>query len=662
MKRLGVLCLFPIVSSAAASAQATDVPSEVQMPGTQPGQVALESVSRCDNCHAGYDPAVEPFGNWSGSLMAHAARDPLFWATVAVAEQDFLGVGDLCIRCHTPQGWVEGFSTPTDGSNLRERDAESVSCDTCHQMVNPDDSEHLGVQVPPFLANDEGDPEEGYYGCAMLTFYDGSEKLGPYSDPDAPHSALPSSFHRSPDFCGSCHDVSNPVVGDLAPGNGAFTPLVPGTYSGVLGGPIEEKAAFNNFPHQYGVVERTYSEHVASALSTTPISAYESLPAELQAGAIRLARDAAVTAAPPEGNYADGTTRFFTCQSCHMPPVQGVGCNKQNVTFRDDLPLHDLTGGNTWTPDAIQYLDAQGALVLGGGLSDQETAALDAGKARALSNLQQAAALELDGNTLRIVNLTGHKLPSGYPEGRRMWIRTRWLDRGNELLREDGAYGTMTVMLDGVPTEVSSILDLEDPHTRIYEAQLGLTQEWASTLIGFGYPPGLPLDYDRTTGAVTETLGDLANEQAGEVEKSFRFALNDTVVSDIRIPPFAMDYEEAMARSCTPVPATLYGAPGTGEIYQHWDELELVPPEGAASATIELLYQTTSWEYVQFLHLANEGTVEHLAATGADLLDAWSNTGMSPPVVMASTTWRAPDHGKIRRRSAVDGVAERSID
>ncbi len=46
--------------------------------------------------------------------------------------------------------------------------------------------------------------------------------------------------------------------------------LQPGTFSGILGGPVEDKAAFNNFPHAYGAVERTSSEHKASAFAGWP--------------------------------------------------------------------------------------------------------------------------------------------------------------------------------------------------------------------------------------------------------------------------------------------------------------------------------------------------------------------------------------------------------
>ena len=47
-------------------------------------------------------------------------------------------------------------------------------------------------------------------------------------------------------------------------------------------------------------------------------------------------------------------------------------------------------------------------------------------------------------------------------------------------------------------------------------------------------------------------------------------------------------------------------------------------------------------EYVQFLSLANDGSDSLLGSTGQDLLDAWLNTGMAAPHVMAETTWSDP--------------------
>ena len=178
------LCAWLILSTSTWAA--TTVPMEVQMPGTQPGEGGnLESADKCDNCHQDDSPVVNIAHDWRGSMMSHAGRDPIYWATVAIAEQDFDGSGDLCIRCHTMGGWLAGRSTPTDASALTDADAtDAVGCDVCHKMTNPAanpllDLEPVGVQTPPFVANDGGTPVEGYYGSSQLSIFDGSAKLGP---------------------------------------------------------------------------------------------------------------------------------------------------------------------------------------------------------------------------------------------------------------------------------------------------------------------------------------------------------------------------------------------------------------------------------------------------------------------------------------------------
>ncbi len=639
-RRIFVLSLLVGVAWGIGHAALT-VPTEVQQPGSQPGDVGnIESPDKCDNCHGGYNTTYEPAHNWRGSMMAQATRDPIFWATVAVAEQDFDGAGDLCIRCHTAEGWLGGRSTPTDGSALAPSDADGVSCDVCHKLTNPDDSEWIGVQKPPFVANDGAMPPAGYYGGGMYSMWGGSDKLGPYGDAMARHQFMKSIFHRSADLCGTCHDVSNPAVGDLAHNNGAQRPLAGGTFSGVPGAPVDTKAAFNNFPYLYGIVERTFSEHRSSQVSRTLVSDFTRLPSDLQTGALKAAYDSAVVAGTG-GNYADGTPRYFTCQTCHLRPVTGQGCNK-NPPVRKDLPLHDMTGGNYWMPDAILWLDARGLLRVGGGLTTVQTAALNDGKTRALKQLAEAASLKVSGDALGIVNLTGHKLLSGYPEGRRMWLNVKWHDVSGALLREDGSYGTLDVTLDGVARQVQTILDLDDPETKIYEAHYGMTSDWARQLVALGYPTSMPLNYDRLTGTADATLGDLAAAPPGAALETFRFVVNNTVMKDNRIPPYGMSYDEAQRRNALPVPATQYGGPGPGGVFDYRDTITLHPPVGAVYATIDLLYQPTSWEYIQFLYLANTRQNAFLGAEGVNLLDAWMNTGMAAPYVMASTTWGTP--------------------
>ncbi len=47
----------------------------------------LTSDNRMD-CHGLTQNGVDPYSTWSGSLMAHAGRDPLFKAQMVTANQD----------------------------------------------------------------------------------------------------------------------------------------------------------------------------------------------------------------------------------------------------------------------------------------------------------------------------------------------------------------------------------------------------------------------------------------------------------------------------------------------------------------------------------------------------------------------------------------------
>ena len=84
-------------------------PAWSQPHGTQPNQLAspIQPSSRCTECHAGEVTAAGdtymPGDAWAPSMMANASRDPLFLATLTVAEQQLPGVaGTFCFRCHSP--------------------------------------------------------------------------------------------------------------------------------------------------------------------------------------------------------------------------------------------------------------------------------------------------------------------------------------------------------------------------------------------------------------------------------------------------------------------------------------------------------------------------------------------------------------------------------
>jgi hypothetical protein len=536
--------LFTIVATPGGIAPTTL--RDFHQPGTQPlSGASFQDHNSCASCHGGYNPAVEPAHNFRGTMMAQAARDPLFFACMAIAEQDAPGSGDLCLRCHTPFGWLSGRSQPTSGAGLIALDRDGVSCDFCHSAVNPiyqagvsppEDEPILNGLLPAHLPANHAN---GQYVVDPQT-----RRRGPFADAVAPHAFLESPFHRSSEFCGTCHDVSNPVFNrvsgpDYAPG------------------PLDQKAT-SFLSTDLLPLERTYSEWKNSAY---PGGVYA-----------------------PEfaGNKPDGIVS--TCQDCHMRDVSGTGCNDPGAPTRPDLPLHDMTGGNTWLPSIIAALDP----------GETDAAALSAGAARATAMLQKAATVAVNvvpeaswfRAQVTVTNRTGHKLPTGYPEGRRMWLHVIARDDQNAVVYESGAYSPGT----GVLTH--------DADATIYEIEIGLSPAFAQ--------------------AIGQSSGP-----------SFHFALNDSVYRDNRIPPLGFTNAAFATFGGQPLdpsqPAPRYPDG------QNWDRPEYLLPLTARTVTATLYYQTTSKEFVEFLRDAN---VTNTA--GQQMYDLWTANGRAAPVAMAT--------------------------
>jgi hypothetical protein len=512
---------------------------DMDMPGTQPHEGAIldDPDVSCASCHGNYDTANEPWYTWRGSMMAQAARDPFFFACMAVAEQDAPSVGDLCIRCHSPGGWQEGRSVDTSGDLLTVKDRHGVQCDFCHRAVDfnyvagvspMEDVEVLANVVPLPLQ----------YANGQFINDPAPLRRGPYADAQASHAFVESPFHRSADICGTCHDVSSPVFNRTGPYD-----YTPNTFN--LQHPDMDLR--NMLP-----IERTYSEWSMSEYAASGVYAPQFA-----------------------GNKPDGIVS--TCQDCHMHDVNAKGCNVAGSPRRSDLPLHDLMGGNTFVPDIIAtfYPD------------EVNVAQLQAAKARASSMLVKAATLEIVsedfGITVRVTNQTGHKLPSGYPEGRRIWLNVRAYDSTAALIYESAAYDLSTADLT------------HDADAKVYEIHPGLSPGLAAAL---GLPAGV----------------------------SFHFVLNDTVYSDNRIPPRGFTNANFLAVQSPPVEHTY--ADG-----QYWDDTEYHLPSTAKTVDVTLYYQSTSKEYVEFLRDENRTN-----QAGQNLYDAWFAQGKSVPVVMAQAS------------------------
>jgi len=494
----------------------------VVLPGTQPTEGGIEfgKVAQCILCHAQTkNGAADPYASWHGSLMGQAARDPIFRAGLAIANQDVKGVGEFCLRCHAPRGWLSGRSELADGSRLNREDLHGVSCEICHHLVDPLSAEarQLVKSVPPG------------YGNAMMVADPENVVRGPYSESKGakPHGNVQSKYQASGELCANCHNVSNP---------------------------LQAQDVNTQPPHAFGHIERTYSEWALSDFAK---------PQSLK-----------------------------TCQSCHFARVPGGGqASRYGDLHRDEFVSHAATGGSTWVQDAILKIWA------GKEGRDIDPEALKAVQQQAREFLKTAAALNLEiaaGKArLIITNLTGHKLPTGYPEGRRMWVNLRFLDQAGQPLGELGRYGEKDDTIAGAAVRAPTLLDAEK--ARVYECKPGLSPAQARK---FNQPPGA----------------------------SFHFILNDVTVKDNRIPPRGFKRSDFDAHLCAPVGADY--ADG-----QFWDTFEFALPPGTQKVEARLMYQSISWEYIKFLREQNQTD-----KWGQQLYEAWDQTGRCPPEVIASAS------------------------
>jgi len=522
-------------------------------PGTQPNQLDEPFIASpgCQFCHGGYDDGNpdaigQPHDGWKTSLMAQSARDPVWRAALTISNQDVHQSGEFCIRCHAPNAWLNGRSIPADGSDFVLADFDGVHCHFCHRMVDP-------IPAPENPAQDKGvlaglmDPPS-HFGNAQYIVDPEGDRRGPYDDVPmnlhSPDEILHSPFHRESALCGTCHDVSNPV----------FTRQPDGNYElNDLGQPHPTQNPHDMFPEQ-----RTYSEWKQSQFANGGVV--------FEDGRFG-------------GNLPDDVP-IASCQDCHMPDAFGGGCSfweNQPFFARNDLGQHTFVGSNSWVLSAV--LDIYGEAETG--LTEENVAEA---QERTVQMLQKASdmALSIEGGALnvRITNWTGHKLPTGYPEGRRMWINVKFLDSKGNVIDEHGAYDFDTA-------------ELNENDTKVYQAKMGLDEDLASQV----------------------------NLPQGE---SFHLSLLNKIFLDNRIPPIGFTNAGFESVAAAPVNYTY-------EDGQHWDDTQYDIPRGAAQAVVTLYHQTSSKQYMEFLKDANVTDDR-----GEVAYNQWVKHGKSAPIDMDS--------------------------
>ncbi len=537
MRRFPVTRFLPLLAAAIAAFAEGGLVGDVraggppplpgQELGTQPGQVdpgSFASSDVCRNCHfsgAPSEAAYLPTDTWAGTMMANSLRDPAFQAALTVAEQDVPGLGTFCIRCHSPLAYVRGSATadPSGAASLADPiDVHGVSCEACHRMV-----EDPAADQEPFLI-----------GNARIFVDATTGKRGPYvscqTAPDDPacslspgHDTIQSPAHASAALCGQCHQVTLPGR-KLRDARGVETA--------------------EDFP-----IDTTWAEWKSSAFA---------------------------------GDGEDART----CQACHMArDLDGPVCNVFDAVERSGPPQHAFVGGNHWGIRAVMEADPDRAA--------EYPSAFDTALDRTLASLAAAASVTIVDSdvpdqpgapfavTVRVENLTGHKLPTGYAESRRAWVAVSF------------ASGQEEVFALGGYDDATGTIDAEDD-THVYRARHG-----------------------RWDGAEATVDGHLA--------------LHDVIVEDTRIPPRGF----VAGPTTTPVGDIDY-ADGNGG-WNHFDQVTLqgALPVGMAGGDgvlrVTLYYQSMTREHVEFLEAENR-TDER----GERLLEIYEATEAAPPIAMAS--------------------------
>ena len=346
----------------------------------------------CAMCHSGLtDEAFNDVSNdahWRSTMMANAAKDPLWQAKISseVNRNPHVKeiIEDKCSRCHMGMARYQADTdvTPVEvlgvgafldpAHYLHEAAMDGVSCTLCHQ-VQPD-----GLGTP--------DSYTGKYVIDTSTFPPDRMIFGPYQNPFGNSMQQAAGFN--PNFgvqiedsahCGSCHTLYTPVLD----ANGARVPI-PGT------DPVE----YAEFPEQ-----TTYLEWEHAVFTET-------------------------------------------CQDCHLPrAVGGVVISNRPRRLAPRFPFwqHHFVGGNSYMVNLLKT----NAVDLG---VTADAAHFDDTLSRTLIQLEQdtsrlTALASRAGDTLSVTvdveNLAGHKLPSGLPS-RRSWLHVVVTDSNNNTIFESG--------------------------------------------------------------------------------------------------------------------------------------------------------------------------------------------------------------------------------
>ncbi len=151
----------------------------------------LQDPVTCQQCHPRH---VE---QWSGSMHAYAADDPVFIAMNRRGQRETGGaLGDFCFRCHAPMARQLGFTDFAGYSDpeVLPRAARGITCYFCHNVEQVTTTHGNGL----VLANDQ-------------TMRGGARDPVDTPAHHSKYDRLMDSDVNASELCGSCHDIVVPA-------------------------------------------------------------------------------------------------------------------------------------------------------------------------------------------------------------------------------------------------------------------------------------------------------------------------------------------------------------------------------------------------------------------------------------------------------------------
>jgi len=707
--RIARLLAIVVVVILIAGVVQADVPTRVGVrgfvpnPGTQEqelGNITLpapynvfEFVVTCGACHGGtVDQQAGHFGNWAGTSMASAARDPYFRAnqigvnnavrsalvTAGFPEDQADGAGNMCFRCHSPNGWYSGRFDPAlngdpEGTTMihsivLSTDDEGILCEACHRTMgnvtmrrsdlNPmdevwnmmarlNDWPHEGG---PF-EDQAGDPtiaDGNPYGDTTLQINDGMTYIGKYSgSSDIYMSDLPLGDSA---YTGQTYGVwpstwtgpKNPVPDGEPSMNDAGQELAYSPDGGLplhneipIGPPTRPDGSYDYLSHAVSLEHPTVGSR--GDLGPQPVpSANQFIRSSEFCGTCHDLTVPVLNHGMPEqrtytewkfSEFGDGdNVGDVRCQDCHMPTMKHEYSDDAQISLNPDPMLagwfpyskdrnsqggtafHKFAGANRDLPMAMKALYPEPDLeVIGAptgndprifpGMLSTRDPMYDRNQRNSEIMLAEGVSLEIvNGPTslgggrysvqVKVTNTSGHRIPSGYPDGRRFWVALEVTDGSSNVVYESGFYNNDTATL------------FTDSSQSGFNRALSNTIDETSNAV---------MVYERVT--CTDDLSGRCNPSPN--------LLNNKILFDNRILPKGFEYaklREAGVKFWNYDPATLvpYEEQSRYPEGQNWDLVTYTFDAGAATnlkVRAAVYWQTHTREFVEHLREQDTSTV-----------------------------------------------------